>query len=57
MCVCESPMKDHLTNDYNFKVSSAQYLEKRFVSVHPINHIYVHVLIFLWLLFNHTAVS
>ena len=51
MYVCESPIMDHLTNDYNFKVSSVHYLEKRFVqylSVHVFN-ICVHVLIFLYL--------
>ena len=53
VCVCESPTKDH----HNFKVSSVHYLEKRFVSVHLINNICVHVLIFLWLLLNHTVVS
>ena len=60
VCVCESPLKGYLTNDYNFKVSFVHYLEKRYIqllSVHLINNICEHVLIFLWLLLNYTVVS
>ena len=51
VCVCESPM----INDYNFKVGSLEDFVQ-FLSVHLINNICVHVLIFLWLFLNHTVV-
>ena len=51
VCACESPM----INDYNFKVGSLEDFVQ-FLSVHLINNICVHVLIFLWLLLNHTVV-
>ena len=54
VCVCESPTKDHQIMITQFR--SELCVEKRFVSVHLINYICVHVLIFLWLL-NHTVVS